>query len=202
MNKKRCPWCGKIIDKEKDKTLWKDRYTSSVPRFLHLADCSHCRHKYGQVPMLYPHLLKITVLLVLLAVLTFVLQSWILLALLFLAIGLDIFLHVKTPYSKLDDKGKSHEKNTDLDCEIEILEKYGEINRYEIYFLNNNFDAFEPFVLASPIHVYSINKKSNTALGEFLYMNEKNYDYIQKDSCELYDTEMNLIAKIKFVTEI
>lgn len=198
MNRKRCPWCGKIIDKSKDKRLWKERYTSSVPRYLHMSNCSHCRHKYGQVPM-YPHLLTMHILVAVLAVLTFALQSVILLVLLILALALDLFLHVTMPYSKLDEKGKPPEENTELDCEIEILERYGELKRYELYFLNNDFDAFEPLVLASPIHIYSVKKKSNIVFGEFLYMNEKNYDHIEKDSCELYDTQMNLIAKIKFV---
>ena len=201
MNKKRCPWCGKIIDKskDKDKDFWENRGPGYS--FLNRANCSHCGRKYGQFPM-YPHLLKMNILLVIFAVLTFALQSVILSVLLILSVFLDAFLHVTMPYSKLDDKGKPSEETTELDCDIEILEKYGELKRYELYFLNNDFDAFEPFVLASPIHIYSVNKKSNVALGEFLYMNEKNYDYIQKDSCELYDTEMNLIAKIKFVTEI
>ena len=63
------------------------------------------------------------------------------------------------------------------------------------------FDDFEPFFLASPIQINRISKKDNTLFGEFLYMHERNYDYIKKDSCELYDTEMNLIAKIKFIAD-
>lgn len=201
MNRKRCPWCGKIINKDKDTISWQDVISSpSVPRMLRKANCGHCKHKYGQVPI-FPHLMKMNILLVLLAVLTFALQSVILLVLLILSVFLDVFLHVTMPYSKLDENGKSPEENTELDCKIEILEKYGEIKRYELYFLNNDFDAFEPFVLASPIHIYSINKKSNVALGELLYMNEKNYDYINKDICELYDTEMNLIAKVKIAAD-
>lgn len=198
MNRKRCPWCGKVIDRSKDKMLLKDRYGSSVPRYLHIANCSHCGRNYGQVPM-YPHLLTMHILVTALAVLTFALQSVIIFVFLILALGFDVFLHVTMPYSKLDEKGKPAEKNSDLNCEMEILEKYGELKPYELYFLNNDFDAFEPFVLASPIHIYSVKKKSNIVLGEFLYMNEKNYDHIEKDSCELYDTQMNLIAKIKFV---
>ena len=84
-------------------------------------------------------------------------------------------------------------------CEIKVIEKHGEIKRDELYFLNDCFDNFEPFVLASPIYFYRVLKKNDAVLGEFLYMHEKNYGFIEKDSCELYDTEMNLIAKIKFV---
>ena len=199
MNRKRCPWCGKIINKYKDTISWQDVISSpSVPRMLRKANCGHCKHKYGQVPI-FPHLMKMNILLVLLAVLTFALQSVILLVLLILSVFLDVFLHVTMQYSKLDEKGKPAEENSDLNCEMEILEKYGKLKPYELYFLNNDFDDFEPFVLASPVHVCSVNKKSDTVLGEFLYMNENNYDYIEKDSCELYDTEMNLIGIVKFL---
>ena len=82
-----------------------------------------------------------------------------------------------------------------------IVEKYDKIKRYELYFLNNNFDDSDAFVLPSPVCIYDFSKKSNIASGEFLYMNEKNYDYIHKDACELYDTKMNLIAKIRFIND-
>ena len=83
---------------------------------------------------------------------------------------------------------------------MKILEQYGKIKRYGLYFLIKDFDDFDPFVVTSPIHIYYISKKSNTLSGEFLYMHEKNYDFIEKDSCDLYDTDMNLIAKIKFIS--
>ena len=102
------------------------------------------------------------------------------------------------PYSKLDDKGRYSETNTDLFCKIKVIEKYKNIKRDDIYFLNDSFDNLEPFVDVSPINIYYVPKKGDIVLGEFLYMNEKNLDFIEKDSCNLYDTEMNLIARIKF----
>lgn len=195
MNRKRCPWCGKIIDKKRDTISWGDVVNSpSVPRMLHKANCGHCRNKYGQVP-LFPYMLKIALTVILLIVVAFVFQSGFLFVLAFLPVLLFAFM----PYSKLDDRGKPCETNTDLLCEIAIIENYGKIKRNELYFLNDCFDEYEPFALASPIHIYFIQKNGDKVLGEFLYMHEKNDVYIKKDSCELYDTEMNLVAKIKFL---
>lgn len=194
MNKKRCPWCGKIIDKKKDTILWKDVLSSpSVPRMLRQANCGHCRHKYGQVPLL-PYVLKIAIIVVLLLIAAFIFQS----GFLFVVAFTPIFLYALIPYSKLDDRGKLRETNTDLLCEFIIIDKYDKLKIDELYFLEDCFDDFEPFVLASPMQIHRISKKDRTVLGEFLYMHEKNYDYIKKDSCQLYDTEMNLVAKIKF----
>ena len=198
MNRKRCPWCGKRIDKNKDTILWRDVIASpSVPRMLRKANCGHCGRKYGQVPV-FQHVLRIVFIVIFALVLAFALQSGILFVLAFTT----FFWLAFTPYSKLDDQGKTCEANTDLMCKMMIIEKYNKINRYELYFLNDCFDDFDPFILASPIHIYDASKKSNIVLGEFLYMHQKNHDYIQKDSCELYDTEMNLIAKIKFITDV
>ena len=201
MNRKRCPWCGKKIDKtkDKDKSFW--QYAIPGYSILKRADCTHCGHKYGQFPI-YPHLLICDLLVLLFVILLFIFQSVLLLVVAILSLLLDLFIHLFMPYSKLDDKGKPCEDNSDLHCKMVIIEKYGEIKRYELYFLNDCFDDYKPFVLASPICVYYASNKSNTVFGEFLYMNEKNYDYIGQENCDLYDTEMKLIAKIKFVKEI
>ena len=200
MNRKRCPWCGKRIDKtkDKDKSFWQDTFPGNS--LLHRADCSHCGHKYGQFPI-FPYLVKIDLLVILLLALTFAFQSGILLVITLFALLTMLFLHLSMPYSKLNDTGKPCEENTDLDCKIVVLEAYGKIKRYELYFLVGCFDDFDPFVLPSPIHLYSVSKKSDVLLGEFLYMHERNDDYINQDSCELYDTEMNMVAKIKFVSD-
>ena len=197
MNRKRCPWCGKRIHKDRDTIFWKDAFLSpSVPRMLRQANCGHCGHKYGQVPLI-PHVLKIGLVVLLLVILAFVFQS----ALLFLVAFIPCFLFTLMPYSKLDDEGKCYEENTDLFCEIVMIDEYQKIKCDELYFLDHRFDDFEPFVLASPISIYYIPKKSNRVLGKFLYMNEKNYEYIKKSNCQLYDTEMNLVANIKFTTD-
>lgn len=198
MNRKRCPWCGKIIDKNKDKIFFRDVFFSpSVPLMLLQANCSHCGHKYGQAPI-FSYVLIIVCIILLSVVLAFVFQS----ALLLFVAALSCALFCFMPYSKLDDEGKTCEENTDLLCKFVIIDKFDKIKRGELYFLNNRFDDFEPFVLASPVSVYSVSKKSNMVFGEFLYMNEKNGDYLKKDSCELYDTQMNLIAKIKFIKDV
>ena len=157
MNRTRCPWCGKKIDKNKDTILWRDVIASpSVPQMLRKANCGHCLHKYGQVPI-FQHVLRIILTVILAVILAFVLQSGILFVLAFI----PFFWLAFTPYSKLDNNGKICEVNTDLLCKIMIIEKYNKINRYELYFFNDCFDDFDPFVLASPIHIYHTSKKSN-----------------------------------------
>jgi len=49
MNKIRCPWCGKIIDQEKDTVSLRKKMNTLVPRFARFATCSHCYHDYGQM---------------------------------------------------------------------------------------------------------------------------------------------------------
>ncbi len=198
MNRKRCPWCGKIIDKKKDTISWDDVVGSpSVPRWLRQANCGYCRYKYGQVPLL-PYVWKIDITVILLLIAAFVFQS----GFLFVIAFIPIFFTALIPYSKLDDRGKLREINTDLLCEIVIIDKYDKIKRNELYFLDNCFDDFEPFVLASPIQVHRVSKNGNTVSVEFLYMHQKNYNYINKDSCNLYDSDMNLVARIKFITDV
>ena len=197
MNRKRCPWCGKRIDKKKDSILWRDVIASpSVPQMLRKANCGYCGHKYGQVPV-FQHLLRIVLIAILIVVFALTFQS----VILFVFAFTPFFGLVFTPYSKLDDTGKICEVNSDLLCKMMIIEKYNKIKHDELYFLNNCFDDFDPFVPVSPIHIYYVSKKGNIVSGEFLYIHEKNYDFIKEDSCDLYDTEMNLIAKIKFLTE-
>lgn len=198
MNRNRCPWCGKRIDKNKDKKYWQDVFPGRS--MLHTANCAHCGHKYGQFPI-YPYLLICDLLVVVIIVLLFIFQSYFLLFVSLLALLSDLFMHLRMPYSKLDDKGTPCEDNSDLHCKMVIVEKYGEIKHHELYFLDNRFDDFEPFILASPIYIYHVSRKSSAVFGEFLYMNEKNRNYIRQESCELYNTEMNPVAKVKFIAE-
>lgn len=71
----------------------------SVPRMLRQANCGHCRNKYGQVPVL-SYNLKIDLIVILLIIAAFVLQSGILLVLAFV----PVLFNVMTPYSKLDER--------------------------------------------------------------------------------------------------
>ena len=195
MNRKRCPWCGKTTDRAKDKIAWREVSTSAVPRFLNRGNCSHCNHKYGQVP-LFSHILMISLVIVLCFALAFIFKS---VFFIFLSL-IGIPFVMLTPYSRLDDKGRPYKENADLLCKFEIVEKHGRIKRYELYFLDNSVENAEPFALASPINVYYTQRGGNTVLGEFSYIHEKNYKYMKKYVCNLYDTNMELVAKIRFIT--
>lgn len=194
MNRRRCPWCGKRIDKKKDKIFWRDVIPGHS--MLHTANCAHCGHKYGQIP-LFPYVWKIGLLTFLIFILSFVFKSGVL----FVGAAIPCALFLFMPYSKLDDKGRPCEFDESLEYQIKVLDKYGKIKRDELYFLNNCIDSFEPFSLVAPICIRYIHSKTNIILGEFLYIHKQNYDFIERDSCDLYDTEMNLIAKIKFITK-
>lgn len=197
MNRTRCPWCGKKIDRNKDKIRWEDVVDKRVtPEYLRQANCSHCGHKYRQVPVMR-YVLAILAVVLFLVVLALIVQS----VMLLLASVLPFFLLLRMPYSKLDDTGKPSEVSGDLLCEITILEKLGKIRRDDLYFLDAGFDGFEPFTHASPICVYEASKKSNTVFGEFLYRNEQNFAYMEREFCVLYDTEMNPVAKIRLAAD-
>lgn len=194
MNRTRCPWCGKTLDNKKDTRTWNDVFGSSmVPRMLHQGNCVHCRRKYGQAPVFLFNI-KVYIISAVLFIIGCVVQS------LFLVVGSPflVLLNFLTPYAKLDDRGKPPEINSDAFCAFDIIEKYDNFKPYELYFLEDDFDDYEPFVLASPIQIQQVSQKDETIYGEFLYIRERNYDYIEKDSCLLYDTNMKLVAKIKF----
>lgn len=172
MNRKRCPWCGNRIHKDRDAICRGNvTFSPSVPRMLRIADCGHCGRKYGQVPI-FPYALMIDLVVVLGVVLALILQSgW-----LFVAAFVPCILFLFMPYSKLDDKGKHCQANTDLLCKMVIIDKYRKIKRYELYFLEDDFDGYIPFAAASPIDMEAVSRKGNIASGVFLYRHEKNGD--------------------------
>ena len=73
----------------------------------------------------------------------------------------------------------------------------GDIFRNKYTFLSDEIFCLAPYD-------DSISEKWGKAIYEVMkaIYKRKNYDYINKDICKLYDTEMNLIAKIKFITDI
>lgn len=197
MNRTRCPWCGKRIDKRKDTISWQDVFASpSVPRMLRKAKCGHCGKKYGQVPIVQ-FMLGIGIAAAVILVLALAFGSALLLVIA-LATG---FLTCLTPYSKLDDKGKACDEEPDLVCEIVVIEKYQKLRHYDLYFLDTSIDEQKPFTGVSPIEIHSLSPNGDVLYGEFLYRHEKNRVYLQEASCLLYDAKMNLAAKIAFVRE-
>lgn len=197
MNRKRCPWCGKRIDKAKDRGFCRNTSLNTpVRRMLYVAKCSHCGYLYGQVPA-FPYGVVIGGIFLLGLVLSLVFRSGVLL---FVAV-LSLLLFRLTPYSRLNNEGKACKKEPDLLCEFTVIEKYGRIRRGGLYFLDDRFDRSGPFSLASPVQVRSAPGKSGTVRGRFLYRQEKNRDAMKTDGCVLYDSGMNRVARIKFVTD-
>lgn len=195
----RCPWCGKTINKRRDKSDF------TVKNSYRIANCSHCFKKYGQVPT-FPHMF-INIFIFLAGILPcgFISDKLFGNPIVLVVVEFAVFLYLShkfTPYAKLDDRQRQVDINNDMLCCALIIEVYEKLRCNEIYFLSDDFDSFETYTLASPIHVYHINKKEKYLTGEFLYMHEKNYEYIDKDVCELYDSNMKLVAKVKITTDI
>ena len=194
MNRKRCPWCGKMIDRKKDTQSLNDLVGSpSVPRMLRQAKCGHCHHTYGQVP---PRSfdVKIGLAVMLLLAAAFIFRSGVLFVLAFA----PVFLFALTPYVKLEDTGRPRGEDAGLRCAFTVTEQYERLKPGGLYFLENSFDDFPPFSLVPPIRIRHVSRRDNTVYGEFLYRHVSLDSYCQKDSCPLYDTDGNPAARITF----
>ena len=194
----RCPWCGKIMNKKLDDRDFTVRHSFGT------ANCHHCYKKYGQVPT-FPHML-INIVIFLAGILPcgFISDKLFGNPIVLVVVEFAVFLylcHKFTPYARFNDRKREVEVNPDLVCDVYFLETYDKIQCNRLYFFENDFDCFEPFMVASPICFYNVEKKKNYAWCELLYMHEKNYKYIGKESCDLYDSNMKLVAKVKIILD-
>ena len=199
----RCPWCGKIMNRHKDERKPLDKLDSSVPSRLRLARCGHCGHKYGQIPT-FPYVIFNGIIAFLILVVSFSVIYELGISVWFALLPMIVVYYLFrtfTPYSKLDDRKKEVEVNPDLVCDVYFIETYDKIQCNRLYFFENDFDCFEPYMVASPIRFYNVKKNNNYAWCELLYMHEKNYKYIGKESCDLYDSNMKLVAKVKIILD-
>lgn len=191
MKQKRCPWCGKKIDVFLDIKRVQKKHT---PMYLTYAQCGFCNNYYGQSvnSMLIKRSLLIACLLLLIALVSKLYH------ILFFLILLP-FIAMMSPLQKMDKCEKLVISEHTFKVAVIVLETNKQISINEFYFLNNNFDDLDSFVTVSPIYVYRFDNKNNRMLGYFLYDHQDNAEYIDREICNIYDSNGDLIAKVKLV---
>lgn len=189
MNKKRCPWCGKIINRfDNQKKVNKLK----TPQNLIFARCIHCKNFYGQ-SLSTPRNLFCSLVIIFLILLGVLLQN------IFIAFSSLIFilLIIISPIVRMD-KSEHYIRFSPYYYNIQILKYYSKIKKNKIYFLNCKFDQMEAFSTESPIYIKSINRKTNYACVCFLYDCDHNIELLNKTHIEVFDNKMKLVAEIKF----
>ena len=191
MNKKRCPWCGKIIDYASDR---KNVIKKKTPRYLLFARCGHCHNYYGQTT----NSKRMTMcfcgigLLVLMGVAFDNIIPMI----------LSVFLILFASFGPLEKMNENEEKiisDKFPQLKIIVLETYSGFRRNEYYFLTDLFDNMPCFSVVSPIRILSFDKRDNKLLACFLYDHCQNIEYMDKDIVNVYNSKKKLVAKIKFI---
>ena len=192
MNKNRCPWCGKKINPSID---GKDVEKKKTSRYLTYAKCSSCGHYYGQ--SINSNLIKCVFLaagvLLLIAFISGIYNICFLLILI-------PFIALCTSFKRMDENENIVKTDHTLDVELVFIEA-GSIRTNEFYFLNSDFDEHESFSCVSPICIYCLKKKGKRTVGYFLYEHNENAEYINKNECDLYNSEKNLVAKVKLLKD-
>ena len=202
MNRTRCPWCGKLVDKQADaRKFAKHRflYILRYRAFTHNGVCSHCGNTYSNTSnkaiSLYTYIASGV-----LISLAFPLES---LILLIVGIALLIFtllfslltLRFRRVYPDNLFTGESDKR---LRIKPRVIDQYYEIRRGEILLLFKEHDAHEPFSRVSPISVSKLDKKSGTLEGYWLYHHCDNAYFASLDQVHLYDDDGNVVADVKF----
>lgn len=193
MKRKRCPHCGRMIDKKADRINSKGAFKSSVLHSQKVARCSHCNNTYG-VGASSPYIITR----IWLSVVLFIIGKILNMSYLRVISVFSVFYTIFTPYARLDSNGKLQDVDPALICDFEITEEYVRLRKKQMYFLTNDFDGYTSFQVVSPIKVVRVRKRSNMVSAIFLYNHDQNYEYTDKDAVKLYDSDMNLVAKIKF----
>ena len=189
---KRCPWCGKFINYPGDHRCVNQKKT---PAYFRYAKCAHCDHYYGQ-PVYSSKVMRILLVsLIPVALFVFVLELYPIL-LIYMVAGLAVSFFM--PYKRMDE-------NEDMDMTEQgtlFQAKWTEeqkIKPHRFYFLTDTFDESAAFQVVSPIYFDLVNRKKHKGFGCFLYKHPQNVEYMERDSVDLYDSNMKYVGKIKFL---
>lgn len=201
MNKTRCPWCGKLVNKEADAKKYRQKHiTVGVGAAIrHNGICSHCENIYSCLP-------DQTIALILLLsslvefLLGFCLETWALIALAHVSFGAFIVVSLITLRYRRIDSGDRHVEHSDKKLKIKmyVIKQYYNINRANIYPIFANHDERESFSTVSPVFVSKFNKKANEIEGYWLYDHCDNAYFASLDCVHLYDDDGNIVADITF----
>ena len=198
MNKTRCPWCGKLIDKEADAEKYRKKYFYFYLKITfgrHYGICSHCGKIYNNVPR--SALISMLILLGLSAI------SAVFPILLYLALVLIPVLVLissrNTHFKRIDDNNSGVVKYDEkLKFKALVLKRYYKIHNTVIYPLFSSHDEQDPFSSVSPIAVSSYDEKTGELVGYWLYEHYDNIYFSTLDCVHLYDDKGNVVADITF----
>lgn len=208
MNKTRCPWCGKLVDKQADARRYAKEYMLTVifrrgRIFNHHGVCAHCGNAYSNT-INTAIKLSLYIASVVLIFSGFSLGIWIL-----IAIGLALFIFsllyflFATRFRRIyGDNGFTIENDKNLFVRMRVIDQYYELRRGEILLLFKDHDAHEPFSRVSPISVSKLDEKAGILEGYWLYDHCDNAYFASLDQVHLYDDDGNVVADITFKEKI
>ncbi len=198
MNKTRCPWCGKLIDKATDSQKYQKKYFYKYMRIsfgCHYGICHHCEKIYNNVPKSA-------------LICSFILLGSFGIAMVFPPIFLLAILSIPIlvllssrgcHFKRIDDYNSGVLKFDEvLKIKAYILKSYYEIWETDILTLFSNFDEQDPFSCVSPISISKIDQKAKLIEGYWLYDHCDNAYFASLDCVHLYDDDGNIVADITF----
>lgn len=192
MNKNRCPWCGKKIERRLDLHVKQKK----TPLFFRFARCHHCGHNYGQHIYSSKYMRFEFFAFLPIVILSFIFQFYPLLLIYAASLILSCFL---IPLTRMDEEEDPVAPDDILTFKASLIEKEHMIKAHRFYFLTDHFDDCEVFSTVSPICVDSFDQKHNVISGYFLYDHPQNAEYQNKATSMLYDSDGKPIGKIKFL---
>ena len=160
-----CPWCGKKIDRLKDR---KGRLQKKTPLELIFAECHHCHNYYGQTVKS-----KRAAFSALGMLLSFILgilfdNGWIALFALVFIIPL-----LTSPLIKMNENEEiiTEEKSVYI---MTVKQEYQKISKNKYYYFSEDFESNPVFTQISPIYIRSYNTREKTLTFSFIYQNQSN----------------------------
>lgn len=190
---KRCPWCGKIINYPRDHRRVNQKKT---PAYFRFAKCAHCDHYYGQA-VYSSRVMKILLFsLIPVALFVFILELYPIL-LIYIVAGLvaSYFL----PYKRMNENEDTDMTEQGPLFQAEWAGEQKGIKPHRFYFLTDTFDESAAFHVVSPIYFDLVDRKKHEGSGYFLYEHPQNIKYMERDSVDLYDSNMKYVGKIAFL---
>lgn len=159
-----CPWCGKKINRFKDRNGVAKKKT---PLGLRFAKCSYCDNYYGQSTKSKRCIFSI-IGIVISIIAGAIYNSWICFFS-FVFIGFVL----TSPLKKMTEKEDVIIEKKSV-YKIEVNEEFQKISKKHYYYFNKNFNDNEVFTLTSPIYVHKYNVKKRILTFSFMYDHQSN----------------------------
>ena len=190
---RRCPWCGKKINRYADQSRAFSKRKKTPSKFV-FAQCNCCSHYYGQKVTFKKFLFGFGIP-TLIFIVSYIVQNG---YLGLLAIVPPILL-TRMRYTRLDENEELVPLEPELQITADVLEQYKKIKSGRFYFLQADFDEHDTFSVASPLYISKIRQKTKLQ-GHLLYDHTDNDKYCE--ACIIYDGRGDLIAKVKIYKKL